>query len=572
MNWFSYLLQVNIYFTISVAFYWLVLRKETFYEINRSFLLGSSLLAFLIPFWKLGIVQDWFVTEQVSEAISVISLEEFSITAGEAQPRWNWNMLWATIYFLGFGYGLLRFSVALFKLQQLLRLHSLEGQAFSVFGKVFIDKKLPDYETIRNHEDIHSRQFHSIDIFWFELVTTVCWFNPVAHVLRKEIKLVHELIADQYASEYAGKKRYAEVLVASHFKAESNILINNFYNHSILKTRIMKLLQEKSKKKALWKYAFAMPLFLGMLVFSAASEASIGDISDNIQEKISGNSTNVFDTISGRVLDNEGNPLAGANVIIRGTTTGTVTDLDGYFKLERIDKNAELVFSFIGYNTSIISVTSVEDLRIILTQAVLTPPPSPTISKREPSGKADGDAFFSVEENPEFPGGTSAMYEFIAKNMKYPEEALEKGLEGRVFVKFVILKDGQIGQREILQGIGGGGTEEEVSRILDIMPKWKPGIQNGKPVNVWFTMPFLFQLDKPGKSTDVIIRDKLVLSPRDSDKPAPIYIVDGKVVENIKELNPDTIKSINVLKGEKAEEHSGEKGKNGVIIIELKKE
>ncbi|KPM50034.1 M56 family metallopeptidase [Jiulongibacter sediminis] len=411
MNWLNYLLQVNLYFTLSVAFYWLVLRKETFYEINRSFLLGSSMLAFLIPFWKLGIVQDWFVTEQVSEAISVISLEEFSITAGEARPRWSWNMLGATIYFLGFGYGLLRFSVALFKLQQLLRIHSLEGQAFSVFGKVFIDKNLPDYETIRSHEDIHSRQFHSVDIFWFELVTTVCWFNPVAHLLRKEIKLLHELIADQYASEFAGKKRYAEVLVATHFKANSNILVNNFYNQSILKTRIMKLLQEKSKKRVLWKYAFAMPLFLGMLVTSVACKETIAE------------------------------------------------------REPQSDLKETVVVGF----------------------------------KKEKQNRIPDDQVLKVVENqPEFIGGAAEMYRFIGNEIRYPSEAQKNNIEGRVFIKFVVDKEGRPRDFDVLK-TPGYGLEKEAIRVLETMPNWKPGTQDGEPVNVSYVMPIFFQLEDPIK-------------------------------------------------------------------------
>jgi TonB family protein len=579
MNWFSYLIQVNLYLTISVAFYWIVLRKETFHEINRSFLLGSSLLAFLIPFWQLGIIQDWFVTEQVSEAISVISLEEFSITAGEAKPRWSWNMLGATIYFIGFGYGLLRFSVALFKLQQLLRIHSLDGQAFSVFGKVFIDKNLPDYETIRNHEEIHSRQFHSVDVFWFELVTTVCWFNPIAHLLRKEIKLVHELIADEYASSLAGKKRYAEVLVATHFRANANVLINNFYNHSILKRRIMKLLQAKSKKRALWKYAFATPLFLGMLILSAASKANLVDLSADLQKKLTGISTTAFDIIRGRVLDTEGNPLPGASVVIKGTNTGTSTDQDGYFELGTVDPDAQLAISFAGFNTAIISVKSAEDLKIILTQSLLNPKPTSFKISNSSQITKNEEVFTIVEAQPEFPGGIEAMYEFINENMKYPEAAERANIEGHIYVKFVVQKDGSIGKTEILKGLGFG-CDQEVFRILKGMPKWSPGIQNGKPVNVWFSMRFIFQLDKKRSNSPILVSPDNGFQMNDKvkrefmqggQKVNPLFIVDGKEMSDISHIDPDQISFISVIKGEKALNHSGEKGKNGVVIITLKK-
>ena len=568
MNWLNYLLQVNLYLIISVAFYWLVLRRETFFEINRGFLLGSSLLAFLIPFWKMGIIQDWFVTEQVSQAISVVSLEEFRVApTASHKPVWSWNMVAVTIYFLGFGYGLLRFSVALFKLQQLLRIKYLEGQAFSVFGKIFIDKNLPDYDTIKSHEEVHSKQFHSMDVFWFELVCTVCWFNPVAHILRKEIKLIHELIADDYAARHKGTAQYAEILVATHFKANASSLVNNFYNHSILKTRIMKLAQQKSKRTALIKYALAMPLFFAMLVFSMANAAKPAKVIEKLLPK-SQKISQLLGEVQGKVKDEKGNPLPGAHVEIRGTSKETTTDVDGHFSLSQLKEEDEIVISFMGYQTTVISVKSAEDLTIILLPKTLT---ENDLHTKE--NKADrNEIFTAVEDQPEFPGGTSAMYKFIRENMVYPASAKKANIEGRVFIKFVVRKDGSIGQKEILKGIGYG-CDEEALEVIDKMPDWKPGYQNGRPVNVWFTMPFFFDLDRESKEEN--LTQTIPVSPKPmlnlEGKPAPLYIVDGKEVPDIKHLKPEDIATLSVLKDDAAFKHSGEKGKNGILIISLKK-
>jgi protein TonB len=103
--------------------------------------------------------------------------------------------------------------------------------------------------------------------------------------------------------------------------------------------------------------------------------------------------------------------------------------------------------------------------------------------------------FVVVEEQAEFPGGLDSMYAYIHKNLKYPELAKEKGIEGRVFVSFIIEKDGSISNVKILRGIGGGCEEAAVEMIKN-MPKWKPGKQRGKPVRFQFTLPIKFELPK----------------------------------------------------------------------------
>lgn len=107
----------------------------------------------------------------------------------------------------------------------------------------------------------------------------------------------------------------------------------------------------------------------------------------------------------------------------------------------------------------------------------------------------DDEVFVVVEEQAEFPGGLDSMYAYIHKNLKYPELAKEKGIEGRVFVSFIIEKDGSISNVKILRGIGGGCEEAAVEMIKN-MPKWKPGKQRGKPVRFQFVLPIKFELPK----------------------------------------------------------------------------
>lgn len=110
--------------------------------------------------------------------------------------------------------------------------------------------------------------------------------------------------------------------------------------------------------------------------------------------------------------------------------------------------------------------------------------------------EVEDDAIFVVAENaPEFPGGSDSLYTYIARNIKYPETAKKEKIEGRVFVTFVIEKDGQVSSAKILRDIGGGCGEEAI-RVVKNMPKWKPGTQRGNPVRFQFNLPVSFLLGK----------------------------------------------------------------------------
>jgi len=103
------------------------------------------------------------------------------------------------------------------------------------------------------------------------------------------------------------------------------------------------------------------------------------------------------------------------------------------------------------------------------------------------------EVFLSVEENPEYPGGPAKLLEYVQKNLKYPMMARESDIQGRVFVGFVVEKDGSISNVKVLRGIGGGCDEEAV-RVVQSLPKFKPGKQRGNPVRVQYTLPIVFKL------------------------------------------------------------------------------
>jgi len=106
---------------------------------------------------------------------------------------------------------------------------------------------------------------------------------------------------------------------------------------------------------------------------------------------------------------------------------------------------------------------------------------------------AQGDIFKSVEQSAEFPGGLNALYKYMGKNLRYPEAARKNDVQGKVFVTFVIEKNGLVSNVKIIRGIGHGCDEEAV-RVIKASPKWKPGMQNKRPVRQQYTLPINFAL------------------------------------------------------------------------------
>lgn len=141
---------------------------------------------------------------------------------------------------------------------------------------------------------------------------------------------------------------------------------------------------------------------------------------------------------------------------------------------------------------AVISNKTVEGVDAV--DAFIPPPPPEEVKIVAIEKPKEEEIFTAVQQNPEFPGGQSAMYKFLGENIKYPAAAQRANVAGRVFVKFVVEKDGSIGNVEVMKGIGFG-CDEEAIRVIKSMPKWNPGRQNGKNVRVFYNMPVVYKLD-----------------------------------------------------------------------------
>lgn len=458
MNWINYLIQVNLFLAVFYGFYWLFLRKETFNTNNRIYLVGSAFFSFAIPLWNSELIQSWLITKEASEIIYSYELSEIIIKNRHEQMQgWFSLRILGIVYVAGALCFSVRFLINVLKLDRLLRSENPSVRAFSFFNKVFVDQELRENDTILEHEMVHIKQVHSFDIIVFEILGIVCWFNPVVYYYKTSIKHIHEFIADEIASSYLPSRAdYAMLLFSQQFRVQAVPMVNNFFSRSTLKLRIQMLKKERSAKIALLKYGLIVPVFLGMLILTSATIAR-NTTAEELSQIIS---------IPEIKLREVSDALQTPPAVVKKDQP------------EEVEKDSFKLM-----------VSSPEPAGQY--QPVVTTPATVVLSEIVPEKQA---IYTAAEENPEFNGGVSEMYKFVNQNIKYPPAAQRANVSGRVFLKFVIEKDGSIGNVQVLKGIGFG-CDEEAMKVISSMPKWKPGKQNGSPVRVYYNMPVLFQLE-----------------------------------------------------------------------------
>jgi hypothetical protein len=282
MNALMYLLQVNLYLLLFYSLYFVLLRNETFFKMNRFYLVGSALLSLAIPLVKLQWVKELFLGEQVFQVTqkisNVISYEDViserngnMLTVGTHSPSLSNLEILAIIYGFITLLFLLNFLRKLYQLKKALQSDN-RSQAFSFFNKIVVDDSLEGKDTIIDHEMVHVRQWHSLDVIFLEIFTAFNWFNPIAFLYKKAIKDIHEFIADDTAaSKLEDKSAYTLLLVSNVFGAKPQQLTNSFFNQSLLKRRIIMLHKTKSRQVAILKYGLSVPLFVSMVILSSAT-------------------------------------------------------------------------------------------------------------------------------------------------------------------------------------------------------------------------------------------------------------------------------------------------------------
>lgn len=575
MSWWQYLLLVNIYLVLFYAFYVLLLKKETFFQLNRVYLVTASLLSFFIPLIQANWVQNLFITQQVKYTIYSSPVLIASFKPVIEDTRISIGEVLAVLYLC----GILFLSTKL--IWQLLKLKKVISQpqtnaAYSFFKKIKLDESNADNAVIEAHEQVHAQQWHSADVLLIELVMIINWFNPVVYMYRFAIKHIHEYIADRQAVQAGTNKAdYALLLLSQTFHTPAHQLVNPFFNHSLLKQRIIMLQKNNSQRISLIKYGLSAPLFILMLILSSATINNSKTVT-------------VINKKAARLFKTPAQPVELARVITGETNPDTVVIVTD----PKLKKQNQVTVTDVKRKPGQVIVTDVVLANMSPSKAI----EAEIQAARDTTNK--GAVFTSVEQVPEFPGGTPAFSKFLSTNIRYPKEAHDKGITGRVIATFVVETDGSLSDIHITRGIGSGCDEEAV-RVLKLSPKWKHGTQNGRAVRVQYAVPIQFTLtpadEKKLNKTGAVKKtagNTFSIGTADTAKfkgkmgstditalkldPAkqPLYLLNDKELteDEFKAIDVQGIVSIAVLKDKNATALYGEKGKNGVVLVTTRKE
>lgn len=428
-----YLLKANLLLAALYALYLLLLHRDTFFAWRRATLLTIVAVSLLAP---LPALQGWtgnLLPGQVAQGITAEAwLPEFIITPQGAEAGGNDSPV-LTYLAVAYAAGVLllagRMLVQLLAIVRLsrrcpattiggMRVRLLpRGEApFSFFRLIFVCPEAhspQELDEILAHEQTHARQVHSADVLVAELACALCWFNPAAWLLRRDVRNNLEYLADHHvlASGFDARAYQYHLLGLAYPKAAATIY-NNF-NVLPLKERIKMMNKRKTRNIGRLKYLLFLPVATLLAAACSGNQKQEQPAEQPAQEQ-----------------------------------TATPT------------KEADM---------EEVVVVAYDD------------------------NKVEGEVLDLAEVAPEFPGGIPALMKFLAQNVKYPTDAQKAGKQGRVIAQFVVTTDGSVADVKIIRGIDAS-LDQEAIRVIKAMPQWKPGTQDGQPVNVRYTLPVVFKL------------------------------------------------------------------------------
>ena len=544
-TFYMYVLQVNVGLLVFYLLYRGLLARDTFLGMRRLYWWAAWVLAFLYPLVELGV---WGRTETPLQVVMADYAEVMTVVVSAVAPEeaatWSWQDGVALLWAAGASALLLRMLVQLAVVCRLagrgrkvewhgVRVLAVEGDnvPFSFFRWIFVqpgNHSEGELEEILAHEQAHVRQWHSLDVVVSELLCCLFWFNPAVWLAKRCVRQNLEFLADR-AVVHSGfdRKNYQYHLLRLSYGVNIGQIVNNF-NVSPLKKRIMMMNKKKSRHAGALKYALLLPV-AGLLVLSANAEA-VAETAENVVAHWTADEGPV--RMTGVVVDENGKPLPGVTVVIKGSMLGVATDAEGRFEIVS-PEGKTLVFTYVGRKSQevafdagttdikvVMPVENVElnplvaaDVESILNQAADS-------TKDEVVSVWQDEFFKVVEDMPQFTDGN--IFDYLAQHVRYPEEAEKNGIGGMVYVQFVIDTTGKVVEPKVIRGVSPE-LDAEALRVVSEMPAWKPGMQRGKPVRVSFTLPIKFKLPAP---EGTIPSNKVQVSTMVADS---IFIVENSV-------------------------------------------
>ena len=599
-----YNLKVIVLMAVFYFCYRLLMERETMHLLNRIVLLASILLSFVLPLCVITLhetveVESPQVEASVGMPIQVENQPEQVITELGTTPTEESvtpfvEAIVFAIFIIGLFCRLLYIANSYRHLRRMIKdseQHSLEDGVtlavvdlpvapFSWMHTIVLSRI--DYEernpSIIAHERGHILLHHSWDIVFVEVLTALQWFNPVVWLLRRDLRTVHEYEADaSVLSSGSDVSQYIQLLMLKATGTKACILANGI-NNSTIKKRIIMMLKHKSNRWQWLRLVYLLPI-VGITIALNAETLTDYVYNEPQQPVKKGKANSTFKTnakdaikiskseeanqakdekpfqIDGRVGDkNTGEPIVGAVIRIVGSTKGTVSDKDGRFKLT-VKRGDNLEAAYVGYETQTLPVRDYNEIGYHFCFDLV-----------KECTNEENKIYDVVEQMPQYPGGKDKLTQYLAMSIRYPKEAEMAGVQGRVIGSFIVEKDGSLTGARIEKSVDKS-LDAEALRIINEMPKWTPGMQDGEPVRVKCLVPITFRVSGTEVKDDGTLSDKEnVISEvhvmgkdykASSFSEDTEFYVDDKLVDAtiLKTIDPKTIDHMDVLKkkpGQKA--------------------
>lgn len=504
-----YILECIAFQLVFLVIYDFFLKRETFFQWNRAYLIGTYILSLLLPWikieaFKTAVPERFYVYPEylwgINDSVSVVAYQSsgFSIS-------WEHGLLFGGMFLaaLLFGHKMLQLyrlrrkgDVQFFK--DFTRIVIVESNvAFSFFRSIFLGDRIfaREHKNIIEHELVHIRQRHTHDLLFFELMRIIGWFNPLVYVYQSRVSELHEFIADAQVAKTDREEQY-ELLLSQVFQTQNISFINQFFNSSLIKKRIVMLSKTKSGKIWKLKYLAIIPILVGMLMYTSCEQDVIKE--EGLQESI-------------EVGDIENLSLEEEKKVFSRLLELSEQPLEWGLTLK--DKNSKINFSKPLNQGSTISGPDGVPIKAHMSIESSVLSEDFNFSNYKLKGiKLSGNVdvpFSVVEEVPIFPGCEDAsdpracfqemMQKHISKYFRYPEEAQKQGIQGRVSIMFTIDEQGNI--TDMRQRGPHKLLEHETARIIEKLPQMQPGKSEGKAVRVPFSIPISFKLQQAGFDT-----------------------------------------------------------------------
>ncbi len=480
-QFFLYSVKTGVCISVFYAVYYFFLSTDTAYVRNRTYLLLSIAISLIIPvlslpqFFNFGGTVAGTTLSQISlpQANQVV-VSDSPENAGVSPLR-----LLSAFYFIGMILFSVKMASGIFRLLTLIRRNKISGRVvkfdgldisgFSAAGLVFINKKLSgeSMKKVLLHENIHNSKFHFLDALLLEILTVFQWMNPIIYMVRYSLRAVHEYQTDREIIKNPGEiKNYQQILLNEVFGSNKFALVSCFSTSSLIKKRFIMMTKKETSRIAVFKLFIAIPALTLLIALFSCSEKV--EVQKDLEPANVSYSTHLIN--SRLIADN-------ALCIVDGKETkpSEVREMDPseIHSLNILrDAAATKIYGARGVNGVILIITN-------------------TGYEKQ---KQYEDVFMVVEDMPTFEGGDVQKFtNWVKERVKYPEIAVRNGIQGRVFIGFIVEKDGSVSNIQILRSVDRS-LDEEAVRVVQSSPSWKPGLQRGEPVRVRFSITVNFVL------------------------------------------------------------------------------